>query len=123
VGDLGFQYSKNQEEAKKFAAWLETKKNDVVQASLGGGDPVRISSYSDPKLTEEKLKGSDALRFRRFPEVIEAMKTARPRPFFAGEERWETTVTTPLQAVQLGRMAPQQALAEADKAVQSSLSR
>jgi len=117
------KYSKNQEEAKKFAAWLETKKNDVVQASLGGGDPVRISSYSDPKLTEEKLKGSDALRFRRFHEVIEAMKNARPRPFFAGEERWETTVTTPLQAVQLGRMAPQQALAEADKAVQSSLSR
>lgn len=117
------KFSENQEEAKKFAAWLETKENDVLQASLGGGDPVRVSSYSDPKLTKEKLDGSKALRFRRFPEVLDAMENARPRPFFAGEERWESTVTTPLQAVQLGRMPPEQGLAEADKAVQSSLAR
>jgi multiple sugar transport system substrate-binding protein len=117
------KYSKNVQEAKKFAAWLETKKNDVVQASLGGGDPVRQSSYKDPKLTQEKLKGSDALRFRRFPQVITAMQNAKPRPFFANEERWETTVTSPLQSISLGKENVQQGLSQADKAVDGSLQR
>ncbi len=68
------KYSENQEEAKKFAAWLETKKNDVFQADNGGGDPVRASSYEDPTLTEQTLPDSDAKRFRRFPVVLEAME-------------------------------------------------
>ena len=117
------KYSKHQEEAKKFAAWLETKKNDVEQSFLGGGDPVRQSSYSNPKLTDDKVKGTDVKRFRRFPEVQTAMKNAMPRPFFAGEERWETTVTTPLQSISLGRTSVQQGLADADKAVDNSLQR
>jgi multiple sugar transport system substrate-binding protein len=117
------KYSKHVAEAKKFAAWLETKQNDVVQASLGGGDPVRQSSYSNPKLTEDKVPGTDVMRFRRLPQVIEAMRTAMPRPFYAGEERWETAVTTPLQAVSLGKEAPAQGLGQADKAVDSLLQR
>jgi ABC-type glycerol-3-phosphate transport system substrate-binding protein len=117
------KYSQHVAEAKKFAAWLETKQNDVVQASLGGGDPVRVSSYSDPKLTEDKVPGTDVKRFRRYPEVLVAMKNAVPRPFFAGEERWETTVTGPLQAISLGQLSVPQGLAQADKAVDESLSR
>jgi len=34
------KYSQHATEAKKFV--VETKKNDVVHASLGGGDPVRL---------------------------------------------------------------------------------
>jgi ABC-type glycerol-3-phosphate transport system substrate-binding protein len=117
------KYSKNAAEAKKFAAWLETKKNDVVQASLGGGDPVRKSSYSDPKLTEDLIKGTKVKRFRRFPEVVKAMDNAMPRPFFANEERWETTVTSPLQSISLGQTPVAQGLAAADKAVNDSLQR
>ncbi|MDQ1698127.1 MAG: multiple sugar transport system substrate-binding protein [Frankiaceae bacterium] len=117
------KYSKHAVEAKKFAAWLETKKNDVVQASLGGGDPVRQSSYSNVKLTKDKVPGTNVLRFRRLPQVIVAMKNAMPRPFFAGEERWETTVTTPLQAVSLGKESPAQGLTQSDKAVDASLQR
>ena len=117
------KYSTHAAEAKKFAAWLETKKNDVVQASLGGGDPVRLSSYSDPTLTEEKLAGTDVKRFRRYKEVIIAMKNAAPRPFFEGEERWETTVTTPLQAIQLGQASPADGLKQADKAENAVLAR
>jgi ABC-type glycerol-3-phosphate transport system substrate-binding protein len=117
------KYSKHVDEAKKFAAWLETKKNDVLQASLGGGDPVRQSSYDDPTLTEAKVKGTDVMRFRRFPVVLETMKTAMPRPFFPNEERWETTVSSPLQAIQLGQMPAPQGLSDADKAVDGSLSR
>jgi len=117
------KYSQHADEAKKFAAWLETKQNDVVQASLGGGDPVRQSSYTDTKLTDDKVPGTSVLRFRRFPQVLDAMKNALPRPFFANEERWETTVTTPLQAVQLGQMDVPQALAGADTAVNASLQR
>ena len=117
------KYSAHPDEAKKFAAWLETKKNDVVQASLGGGDPVRLSSYNDPTLTEEKLPGTDVKRFRRYPEVITAMKNATPRPLFEGEERWETTVTTPLQAVQLGQTTPTDGLKQADKAEDAVLER
>jgi multiple sugar transport system substrate-binding protein len=117
------KYSKNIAAAKRFAAWLETKKNDVLQASLGGGDPVRQSSYSDPTLTEAKVKGTDVLAYRRFPQVLTAMRNAMPRPFFPNEERWETTVTTPLQAVQLGQTPTQQGLTSADKAVDASLAR
>ncbi len=117
------KYSKNQEEAKKFAAWLETKKNDVQQAHLGGGEPIRESSYSDPILTEDVLEGTKVKRFRRYPEVVKAMENAQPRPFFPAEERWEKLVTTPLQAISLGRTTVEQGLSDADKAVDSSLQR
>jgi multiple sugar transport system substrate-binding protein len=117
------KYSKHVEAAKRFIAWLETKKNDVTQASLGGGDPVRQSSYSDPKLTDDKVPGTDVLRFRRLPEVVKAMANAMPRPFFANEERWETTVSSPLQSISLGKESAPQGLAQADKAVDQSLQR
>jgi ABC-type glycerol-3-phosphate transport system substrate-binding protein len=117
------KYSEHQDEAKKFAAWLETKKNDVLQASLGGGDPVRISSYDDPKLMNEKVQGSDQLRFRRLPEVKQAMESAQPRPFFPLEERWEQVVSTPLQAIALDRTSVEDGLAQADEDVNSSLNR
>jgi multiple sugar transport system substrate-binding protein len=116
-------YSKHQAEAKKFAAWLETKKNDVVQASLGGGDPVRLSSYDSPTLMDEKVKGTDQLRFRRLPEVKKAMETAQPRPFFPLEERWEQVVSTPLQSISLGRSSVEEGLKQADQDVDSSLNR
>ena len=117
------KFSKHPDEAAKFVTWLETKENDVIQASLGGGDPVRISSYSSSKLTDETLPGTDVKRFRRYPQVLIAMQNAMPRPFFPGEERWETTVTTPLQAIQLGQMTVEQGLKEADNDVRKSLSR
>jgi multiple sugar transport system substrate-binding protein len=117
------KFSKHPDEAAKFVTWLETKENDVIQASLGGGDPVRISSYSSPKLTDETLPGTDVKRFRRYPQVLIAMQNTMPRPFFPGEERWETSVTTPLQAIQLGQMTVEQGLKEADNDVRKSLSR
>jgi ABC-type glycerol-3-phosphate transport system substrate-binding protein len=117
------KYSEHVEEAKKFAAWLETKENDVKQASLGGGDPVRRSSYENETLTGDKVPGTDVLRFRRFPEVIKAMETTAPRPLFAGEERWETAVSTPLQSISLGRVGAADGLKQADEAVQKTLAR
>ena len=84
---------------------------------------MRISSYSNPKLTEETLPGTDIKRFRRYPQVLVAMQNAMPRPFFPGEERWETIVTTPLQAIQLGQLPVEQGLKEADDGVRKSLLR
>jgi hypothetical protein len=55
--------------------------------------------------------------------VIIAMKNASPRPLFEGEERWETTVTTPLQAIQLGQASPAEGLKQADKAENAVLAR
>lgn len=115
------KYSKSVEEAKKFAAWLETKKNDVFQADKGGGDPVRASSYQDPTLTSQKVEGSAALRFRRLPEVLTAMKTAQPRPFYPGEESWETAFSTQLSAISQGQASAADGLAAADAAVNKSL--
>lgn len=117
------KYSKQAEEAKKFVAWLETKQNDVIQASLGGGDPVRISSYADPRLIEEKLAGTDIQRFRRYPVVLKAMENTMPRPFFPSEEAWETVVSGPLQSISLGETSVVEGLAEADAAVDRLLSR
>ena len=115
------KYSEHVDEATKFAAWLETKKNDVFQASNGGGDPVRASSYSDPTLTEEVLADSDALRFRRLPIVLAAMESAQPRPFFPGEEIWETTLSTELSAISLGERSVEEGLARADEAQNKNL--
>lgn len=115
------KYSKNVDEATKFATWLESKKNDVFQAANGGGDPVRASSYSDPTLAQQKLDGSDALRFRHLPVTQEAMKSAQPRPFFPGEETWETTLSTELSAVSLGQRSVQDGLARADEAENKNL--
>jgi multiple sugar transport system substrate-binding protein len=116
------KYSKNTEEATKFAVWLESKKNDVLQAANGGGDPVRVSSYSDPTLTEQKLEGNGAARFRRLPVTLEAMKTAQPRPFFPGEESWETALSTELSAISLGQRSVQEGLSRANEAVDKNLS-
>jgi multiple sugar transport system substrate-binding protein len=116
------KYSKNVDEAVKFATWLETKQNDVFQASNGGGDPVRTSSYSNPELTGQTLEGTDVLRFRRLSTVLGAMQSAKERPYFPGEEIWETTLSTELSAISLGERSVEEGLARADEAQNRNLS-
>jgi multiple sugar transport system substrate-binding protein len=116
------KYSKNQAAAKKFIAWLETKRNDVVQANLGGGDPVRKSTYLNATLTKQTVKGApNEKRFRRYSEVLKAMATTQPRPYFPREERWETTLTPFLTSIQLGKSSVPDALKKADKAIDDML--
>ena len=115
------KFSKNQEEAKKFVAWLETKKNDVVQANLGGGDPVRRSSYNNPILTKQTLPGSTVLRYRRLPEVLKAIASGQPRPLYPAEEKWETMLSTELSAISLGQKTVAAGLASADSTINASL--
>jgi multiple sugar transport system substrate-binding protein len=115
------KYSKHVDEAIKFAVWLESKKNDVFQALNGGGDPVRSSSYSDPILTDELLPDGETKRFRRHSVVLSAMNSAQPRPFFPGEETWETTLSTELSAISLGERTVKEALARADEAQNKNL--
>jgi len=113
--------SKNPEEAFKFLVWLENKENDVRQAQMGAGDPVRLESYEDPKLIDLKLEGTDVKKFRRYEALKEAMKTAKARPFFPQEEKWESTVSEYLSAIQLGRMSVEEAFEKADEAVNKIL--
>lgn len=113
--------SKNAEEAFKFMTWLESKENDVKQAEMGGGDPVRTESYSDAALTGAKIEGTDVQRFRRYEALSEAMKTTKARPFFPQEEKWESTVSEFLSAAQLGQMSVEEALKKADEAVDKIL--
>ncbi|MBC7594831.1 MAG: sugar ABC transporter substrate-binding protein [Kineosporiaceae bacterium] len=115
------RFSKHIDEATKFVNWLETKKNDVAQAANGGGDPVRSSSYSNTTLTGQKLAGSDVLRFRRLPVVLDVMKSAKPRPFFPAEESWETTLSTQLSPISLGESSVVDGLKKADDAENKSL--
>lgn len=113
--------SRNAEEAFKFMTWLENKQNDVKQVLMGGGDPVRTESYSDPALTGAKIEGTDVQRFRRYTALAEAMKTAKARPFFPQEEKWESTVSEYLSAAQLEQMSVEEALTKADEAVDKML--
>jgi multiple sugar transport system substrate-binding protein len=113
--------SKNAEEAFKFMAWLENKQNDVRQAAMGGGDPVRTESYSDPALADLKLEGMDVKKFRRYVPLQEAMKTTKARPFFPQEEKWESTVSEYLSAASLKQMTVEEALKKADEAVNKML--
>lgn len=116
-------YSKHPQEAFKFLEWLENKENDVQQALMGGGDPVRISSYSDKRIVEEKVSGTDILRFRRLPEVIKAMEVTKPRPLIAEEEQWETVVSQYLSAIQLGQTPVEEALEIANAQVRMMMER
>ncbi|BAU33395.1 ABC transporter substrate-binding protein [Microcella alkaliphila] len=109
------KYSENIDEAIKFVTWLQTQENDVFQASNGAGDPVRISSYSSPELLDQTLEGTDVLRFRRLPVVLDAMQTAQPRPLFPGQESWETVLSTELSAISLGQRSVEEGLARADE--------
>jgi multiple sugar transport system substrate-binding protein len=113
--------SKHPEEAFKFLAWLENKENDVNQALMGGGDPVRSESYSDERLTELKLEGTDAAKFRRYEALKTAMETAKARPFFPEEEKWETIVSEYLSGAQLNQYSVEEALKKADEAVNQML--
>jgi multiple sugar transport system substrate-binding protein len=115
--------SKHPEEAFKFMTWLEDKQNDVRQATMGGGDPVREESYSDPALTDAKIEGTDTKRFRRYEALAEAMKTTKARPFFPQEEKWESIVSEYLSAAQLKQMTVEEALKKADDAVNQMLSK
>ena len=113
--------SKHPNEAFKFMVWLESKQNDVRQAKMGGGDPVRQSSYLDPTLKQVEVEGTDVKKFRRYEAVNEAMKTAKARPFFPQEEQWESSITGYLHAAQLGEMSVEEALTKADEAVNDLL--
>lgn len=113
--------SKYPEEAFKFMVWLESKQNDVRQAQMGGGDPVRFSSYLVPTLKQVEVAGTDVKKFRRYKAVNEAMKTAKARPFFPQEEQWESVVTGYLHDAQLGEMSVEEALTKADEAVNNLL--
>jgi len=115
-------YSKNRDAALQFIKYLESPENDVKQALLGGGDPVRVASYTNKQLTEAKVESApDVLRFRRYPKVLEAMQTAKPRPLFPQEEHWETVVSAPLHAIQLGQSSVQDGLAKAQSDVEQML--
>jgi multiple sugar transport system substrate-binding protein len=111
--------SSRQDEAIAFIRCLESAENDVRQALLGGGDPVRGASYADPRLVEARVEGYPNLRrFRRYPQVLESMRTAKPRPLFTHEEQWETVVSTSLYAIQRGEASVRAGLARAQRDVE-----
>lgn len=117
------KFSKYPEEAFKFIEWLESKENDVRQALMGAGDPVRASSYNDPRLLEAKIEGTDVPRFRRYDEVKVAMENTMPRPRIIEEEQWEVIVSKYLHAIQLGEMSVEKALEAANKEVEEMMRR
>lgn len=116
------RYSARREAAAEFIRFLESPDNDVRQALLGAGDPVRASSYTDPRLTNARVAGyPDLRRFRRHAQVLEAMKTARPRPLFTHEEQWETVVSRALSAIRAGECTAREALAKAQNDVEQMI--
>ncbi len=84
---------------------------------------MRASSYQDATLTEQKVEGSDALRFRRLDEVLTAMETAQPRPFFPGRGELGRPPSAPTSAPSRRARPVEQGLAAADAAVDKSLSK
>lgn len=107
-------YSQQRDAAIAFLRYLESADCDVRQALHGAGDPVRASSYADPRLTEARVAGyPDLRRFRRHAQVLQAMQTAKPRPLFAHEEQWETVVSAALWSIQTGQSTVRTALRKA----------
>lgn len=107
-------YSQQHDAAIAFLSYLQSSDCDIRQALHGAGDPVRASSYTDPRLTEARVEGYPNLRrFRRHAQVLQAMQTAKPRPLFAQEEQWETVVSAALWSIQTGQSSVRSALAKA----------
>ncbi|MDP9314058.1 MAG: extracellular solute-binding protein [Chloroflexota bacterium] len=111
-------YSQQPDAAIAFLRYLESSDCDIRQALYGAGDPVRTSSYTDPRLTEARVEGYPNLRrFRRHAQVLQAMQTAKPRPLFAKEEQWETVVSAALWSIQTRQSSVRRALAKAQEDV------
>jgi multiple sugar transport system substrate-binding protein len=116
------RYSKQHDAAIAFTRYLESPENDVRQALLGSGDPVRLASYTDIRLTQARVVSYPNLRrFRRYPQVLESVQSARPRPLFAHEEQWERVVSTSLWAIQLGECSVRDGLAKAQSDVEQMI--
>ena len=113
--------SVNAEEAFKFIAWLENAENDVRQADMGGGDPIRIASYSDPILADQVIEGTDIKKYRRYEALANAMANTKARPWFPGEEELEVIISPILTSIQTGAMSVEDALADIDEAVAAML--
>jgi multiple sugar transport system substrate-binding protein len=103
--------SKNTEGAWEFIKYLTAKETEVKFAVASGWMPSRMDAASDPELT--KLPGWDI--------VLKSMEVTRSRPFILEAPAWYGPLITAFQEVWDGVKTPEQALADAQAAVEQEV--
>ncbi|HVO01999.1 MAG TPA: ABC transporter substrate-binding protein [Candidatus Cybelea sp.] len=107
--------SKHKQAAFDFMVWA-TSPEQIKQSALRGNPPVRFSVFTDPELTSQK-------QFRHFPILMNAINFSTPRPRHPKWPEIENAFGAELSKAVAGQETADQALQNAQKAIEAIVSR
>ena len=107
--------SKNKQEAFDFMVWATSPEQIKISATRGN-PPVRFSVFTDPELTSQK-------QFRHFPILMQAIDFSTPRPRHPKWPEIENAFGAELSKAVAGAETGDEALANAQKAIEEILAR
>lgn len=102
----------NPEVGRDFIDFVTSAENQKLLALETGIPPTRASVYEDPEVVET---------YRWYPNQLEALKNAQPRPRITEWSRVEAILGDYLQLALIGEMAPEAALKEAHAEIERAL--
>ena len=102
--------SKHKQEAFDFMVWA-TSPEQIKISAMRGNPPVRFSVFTDPELTSQK-------QFRHFPTLMEAINFSTPRPRHPKWPEIENAFGIELSKAVAGTQSPEDALKNAQAAVE-----
>jgi len=102
--------SKNKQEAFDFMIWATSKEQIKISAERGN-PPVRTSTFTDPDLTKQA-------KLRHYPVLMAAIQASTPRPRHPKWPEIENALGIELSKAVAGRQSPDDALANAQAAIE-----
>lgn len=107
--------SKHKQAAFDFMIWA-TSPEQIKKSAERGNPPVRFSVFTDPDLTSQK-------QFRHFPILMQAINFSTPRPRHPKWPEIENAFGAELSKAVAGAETGDEALANAQKAIEEILAR
>ena len=107
--------SKHKQAAFDFMVWA-TSPEQIKKSAERGNPPVRFSVFTDPELTSQK-------QFRHFPILMQAINFSTPRPRHPKWPEIENAFGAELSKAVAGAETGDEALANAQKAIEEILAR
>jgi multiple sugar transport system substrate-binding protein len=102
--------SQNKQEAFDFMIWATSPEQIKISATRGN-PPVRRSVFTDPELTAQE-------QFRHYPVLMEAIEASTPRPRHPKWPEIENALGIELSKAVAGTITPEEALKNAQAAVE-----
>lgn len=100
------------QEARDFIDFVTSPENQKLLALETGMPPTRASVYQDQEVVDA---------YRWYPNQLEALQNAQPRPRISQWAEVETILGDYLQLALVGEMSPDEALAEAQTEIERAL--